>query len=303
MAIFFPNMEINMDYNAAKLFISVVQARSLSSASEKTGIPISTLSRKMNELEQMLQVQLLERSSQGVKPTYKGQQFFEQARLGLELLDDAQKAVQSEHKLQGKLRISIPPNFPLWWDLLADFQLQYPDIKIFCHTSERVVDLFEDGIDVALRIGNLHTDNVIAKTVMHVETCLAASPKLFERFDFPQTLAELSHLPLATWESINNGIFEWELGSEKISFEPVFSTNDLQGLLHFVLNGMGVSQLLDMTVLPYLQKGELVQLIPQHPFESLPLHLVYAQHKHPSTIVRTYVEFCTTWIKNRKLNN
>ncbi len=288
-----------MDYNAAKLFIAVVQTGSLSSASQKTGIPISTLSRKMNELEQGLRVQLLERSSQGVKPTYKGQQFFEQARLGLELLDDAQKAVQSEHKLQGKLRISIPPNFPLWWDLLTEFQRQYPDIQVFCHASERVVDLFEDGIDVALRMGDLHTDNVIAKKIMNVATCLVASPKLLERFGYPTTLAELADFPLATWENINNGAFEWQFGAEKITFEPIFSTNNVEGLFHYALNSMGVSQLLDILVTPYVERGELVQLLPDLHAQSLPLHLVYARHKHPSTIVRTYIDFCFEWIQSR----
>lgn len=291
-----------MDYNAAKLFIAVVQTGSLSSASEKIGIPISTLSRKMNELEKGLRVQLLERSSQGVKPTYKGQQFFEQSRLGLELLDDAQKAVQSDHKLQGKLRLSIPPNFPLWWDLLTEFQQQYPDIQVFCHASERVVDLFEDGIDVALRMGDLHTDNVIAKKIMSVEPCLVASPKLLERFDYPATLAELASFPLATWEGINHGTFEWRFGTEKITFEPIFSTNHVEGLFHYALNGMGVSLLLDILVAPYLQRGELVRLIPELPAQSLPLHLVYASHKYPSTIIRTYIDFCFQWVHSKNLN-
>lgn len=290
-----------MDYNAAKLFIAVVQTGSLSSASEKTGIPISTLSRKMNELEQGLRVQLLERSSQGVKPTYKGQQFFEQARLGLELLDDAQKSVQSDHKLQGKLRISIPPNFPLWWDLLTEFQRQYPDIQVFCHASERVTDLFEDGIDVALRMGDLHTDNVIAKKIMSVEPCLVASPKLLERFGYPTTLAELATFPLATWENINNGAFEWQFGAEKITFDPIFSTNNVEGLFHYALNSMGVSQLLDILVTPYIERGELVQLLPNQRAQSMPLHLVYARHKHPSTIVRTYIDFCIEWTQSRNL--
>lgn len=107
-----------MDFNATKLFIAVVNAGSFSAASERTSVPIATLSRKINELEQELKVQLLERSRQGVKPTYKGQQFFEQARLGVELLEDAHKSVTAAHSLQGKLRLSIPPNFSLWWDLL-----------------------------------------------------------------------------------------------------------------------------------------------------------------------------------------
>src|SRR5689334_22330758 len=86
-----------MDLNATKLFIAVVQAGSFSAASERTAIPISTLVRKVNELERALGVQLLERSKKGVRPTYKGQQFFEQSRPGLELLEEATKTVRSAH--------------------------------------------------------------------------------------------------------------------------------------------------------------------------------------------------------------
>lgn len=186
-----------MDFNATKLFIEVMNAGSLSAASERTGVPISTLSRKVNELEQSLNVQLLERSRHGVKPTYKGQLFFEQARLGIELLEDAQKSVTSVHTLQGKLRLSVPPNFSLWWDFLIEFQQRYPDITVFCHSSERVVDLFADGVDVALRMGDLNTDDVIAKPLKPLETLFVASPELLTRHGTPETLAEMARLPVA----------------------------------------------------------------------------------------------------------
>lgn len=289
-----------MDFNATKLFIAVVQAGSFSAASVKTNVPISTLSRKINELEQALRVQLLERSRHGVKPTHKGQQFFEQARLGLELLEEAQKSVQSIHKLQGKLRISVPPDFPLWWELLIAFQQRYPDIKIFCHSSERVVDLFEDGIDVALRMDALHTDDVIAKPVMAVEALYVASPELLKKYGTPQTLAELALLPIASWESLNHGFFEWGSGAEKVKFEPAFTTNNAHGLCHYALSGMGVSQLLDFLARPYLESGQLIQLLPELPKQTLPLHLVYARHKHPSSIVVAYLDFCAEWVEKWK---
>ncbi|MDV5139790.1 LysR family transcriptional regulator (plasmid) [Chimaeribacter arupi] len=292
----FPDMERAMDFNATKLFIAVVKAGSFSAASEKIGVPVSTLSRKINELEQALSVQLLERSRLGVKPTHKGQQFFEQARLGLELLEEAQKNVQSIHKLQGKLRISVPPNFPLWWDLLADFQQHYPDIKIFSHSSDRVVDLFEDGIDVALRMGDLHTEDVIAKPVMTVNGVFVASPELLARCGAPKTLADLARFPVVGWENLNQGFFEWVSGAEKVKFEPFFSTNNVQGLCHYAVKGMGVTLLLDFLAKPYLESGVLVELLPDLPKHPVPLHLVYARRKHPSAIMMAYLDFCSAWL-------
>ncbi|MBS6435418.1 MULTISPECIES: LysR family transcriptional regulator [Pantoea] len=285
-----------MDFNATKLFTAVVSAGSFSAASERTGVPISTLSRKINELEQALKVQLLERSRQGVKPTHKGQQFFEQARRGVELLEDAQKCVTSVHRLQGKLRLSVPPDFTLWWDLIIEFQQRYPDITVFCHASERLVDLFEDGVDVALRMGNLNTDDVIAKPLMTMKTLFVASPELLARYGTPETLADMARLPVAAWESLNHGFFEWESGSEKVKYEPVFSTNNSQGLIHYALSGRGIAQLLDFSAQPWLEKGELVQLLPGIATQKFPLHLVYARHKHPSALVRAYLEFCIEWV-------
>jgi len=288
-------MERTVDFNATKLFIAVVNAGSFSAASDRLGVPISTLSRKISELEQALNVQLLERSRQGVKPTHRGQQFFEQARLGVELLEDAQKSVTSAHTLQGKLRLSVPPEFSLWWDLLIAFQQRYPDITLFCHSSERVVDLFEDGIDVALRMGDLKTDDVIAKPIMNMETVFVASPTFLARHGTPKTLEEMARLPIAAWETLNRSFFEWNAGSEKVKYAPLFTTNNVQGLLHYALQGMGVAKLLNISVRPWLECGELIQLLPGIATQSLPLHLVYARHKHPSTLVRAYLDFCSEW--------
>lgn len=228
-----------MDYNATKAFIAVVQAGSFSTASQRAKIPISTLSRKVTELEQQLGVQLLERSKQGVRLTSQGQVFFEQAVMGMELLEQASKSVQSTHQLAGKIRVSIPPNFSLWWDLLIDFQKAYPEVRVFCHSSDRLVDLFEDGIDVALRMGELHTDRVVSKSIATINTVFVASPTLFERFDKPTTIKQLFQLPIAEWANVNSQHFIWKMGKEKIRYEPYFSINDVQAILHYVRQGMG----------------------------------------------------------------
>ncbi|XUA21133.1 substrate binding domain-containing protein [Citrobacter sp. OP27] len=191
-------------------------------------------------------------------------------------------------------------NFSLWWDLLLEFQQRYPDIHVFCHSSERVVDLFEDGVDVALRMGSLNADDVIAKTIMDVEIVFVASPKLLARYGTPETLVEMARLPVAAWETLNNGFFEWDSGVEKVKYEPFFSTNNLQGLIHYALNGMGVAQLMDFSARPWLESGELVQLLPGVARQSMPLNLVYARRKHPSALVRTYLDFCAEWVGKLK---
>lgn len=288
-----------MDFNAVKLFISVVNFGSFSAASEKTGVPIATLSRKINELEQGLNVLLLERTRQGVKPTYKGQQFFEQARVGVELLEDAHKSAISNHILHGKLRLSIPPGFSLWWELLAGFQQRYPEISVFCHSGERIVDLIADGIDVALRLGDLNTDDVIARPLMTLETVFVASPLLLDCYGTPDTLTEMLRLPIAAWESLNNSAFIWKMGAEKIKYEPFFSTNNLEGMIHYALKGKAVVQLLDFSARPWLESGELVQLLPELPQQKITLHLVYARHKYPSTLVRAYLDYCEEWVSGQ----
>lgn len=285
-----------MDYNATKALIAVVQAGSFSTASQRTEIPISTLSRKVTELEQQLGVQLLERSKQGVRLTSQGRVFYEQAVMGMELLEQASKSVQSTHQLEGKLRLSIPPNFCLWWDLLIDFQKAYPDVRVFCHSSDRLVDLFEDGIDVALRMSELHTDRVISKPVGTLKTVFVANPDLFKRFDKPKTLKQLFDLPIAEWANVNSQHFIWKMGKEKIRYEPYFSINDVQAILYYVRQAMGVALLPEYMVSDDLKTGALIQLLPNEPTPAVPLFLMYAHHRHPSAIIRAYLEFCENWI-------
>lgn len=177
------------------------------------------------------------------------------------------------------------------------FQQRYPDITVFCHSGERVVDLFADSVDVALRLGDLNTDDVIAKPLMTLETLFVASPKLIAHHGTPETLEEMARLPVAAWGSLNQGLFEWNSGIEKVKYKPVFTSNNLQGLIHYALSGKAVVELLDFSARPWLESGELVQLLPHQPPKKITLHQVYARHKYPSALVRAYLEFCSEWVE------
>jgi DNA-binding transcriptional LysR family regulator len=143
-----------MDLNATRMFVAVVQAGSLSAAATRLGTPPATLSRRMRDLERQLRVQLLERSARGTKLTDAGARLYEHASRGIEALLEAEQAVVSDQaRLKGRLRLSLPQTFEPWWDLLAAFQRRYPEIEVYVYSTERRMDLIEDGIDIALRLG------------------------------------------------------------------------------------------------------------------------------------------------------
>lgn len=282
-----------MDLNAVKMFVAAVQAGSLSAAALRLEVPLPTLSRRIRALEEQLAVQLLERSVQGTKLTEAGTRLYEHASRGLESLMEAEEAVVSDQKrLRGRLRLSLPTTFQPWWDLLAAFQQRYPDIQIHVHSTERRVDLLEDGIDVALRVGAIVHESMVARHILTYRHILVASPHLVERLGIPDSPRALAQFPCATWTSRVDAPARWNLGGELIEPRPVLSTNDYHHLCTRALAGDVITELPPFLAAEAVRNGRLIHLLRQHPLPEWPVHLLYPSHRHPSTLVRTYLDFC-----------
>jgi len=191
-----------MDLNAIRIFVAVVQAGSLSAAATRLGIPLPTLSRRVRDLERQLKVQLVERSARGAKLTDAGTRLYEHARRGIEALLEAERAVASDQAhLKGRLRLSLPQTFEPWWDLLAAFQRRFPDIRVHVYSTERRMDLVEEGIDVALRVGGIIHEAMVARRVLSYRNILVAGPQLVERLGVPAEPNALHRFPCAVWVS------------------------------------------------------------------------------------------------------
>src|ERR1700746_3671071 len=189
-----------MDLNATRMFVAVVQAGSLSAAATRLGTPLPTLSRRIRDLERQLSVQLLEHSARGTKLTDAGARLYEHASRGIEALLEAQKAVLSDQAgLKGRLRLSLPQTFEPWWDLLAAFQRRYPEIQVYVYSIERRMDLIQDGIDVALRVGAIVHEAMVARHVLTYRHVLVAGPQLVERCGMPAEPHALHRFPCAVW--------------------------------------------------------------------------------------------------------
>ena len=286
-----------MDLNATRMFVAVVQAGSLSAAATRLGIPLPTLSRRIRDLEQQLKVQLLERSARGAKLTDAGTRLYEHAGRGIETLLDAELAVVSDQAhLKGRLRLSLPQTFEPWWDLLAAFQQRYPDIQIHVYSTERRVDLVEDGIDVVLRVGAIVHEAMVARHVLSYRNVLVASPALLDRFALPAQPDELHRYPCAVWASRIDVPARWELGGRVIEPRAVLSTNDYHHLCRRALGGDVVTELPPFLAAAPIPANRLVPLLPQYPLPEWSINLLYPPHRHQSTIVRTYLDFCQSYL-------
>jgi DNA-binding transcriptional LysR family regulator len=282
-----------MDLNATRMFVGAVQAGSLSAAATRLNLPLPTISRRIRQLEQQLKVQLLDRSPKGITLTDAGARLYEHASRGLESLAEGAEALRSDQaRLKGRLRLSIPPSMEPWWDLLGAFQLQYPDIRLSVFSTERRVDLVQDGIDVALRIGAIVDESMVASRVGSYRHVLVASPTLLNRLGAPRTADGLHRFPCAVWVPASGAQVVWNLGDSTVAPDPVLSTNDYLHLRAYALRGAAVTELPPFLAQQALAAGELVRVLPRLKLPEVAIHLLYPSHRHPSSLVRAYLSYC-----------
>lgn len=291
-----------MDLNAAKMFVTVVQCGSLYAAASQLQLPLAIVSRHLRELERSLDTQLLHDLDAGPRLTEAGTRLYEHASRGVEAMAEGEQALSAERApLQGLLRVSLPPAFEIWWKLLADFQRRYPLVQVAVYTSERHVDLVEDGIDVALRIGNIAWPHPTTRLLDSYRHRLVASPALLERLGTPQTPEDLQRFPCAVWSHNTDTRERWQLGEQCYIPDPVFSANDYLHLRQLALGGKVLTELPAFLAAEALHDGRLLAVLPRLPMPEQPLHLLYPDHRPPSNVLRAYLAFCQDWLLRNPL--
>ena len=229
--------------------------------------------------------------------TNAGARLYEHASRGIEALLEAEQALVSDQaRLKGRLRLSFPPTVQPWWDLLAAFQRRYPDIQIYVYSTERRLDLIEDGIDISLRVGAIVHEGMVARHVLSIRNILVASPKLVERLGIPTEPDALHRFPCAVWASRIDVPARWELGGQVVEPKAVLSTNDYHHLCSRALGGDVVTELPPFLAAAHIWEKRLVPLLPQYPLPEWSINLLYLPHRYPSTIVRTYLDFCQSYL-------
>jgi DNA-binding transcriptional LysR family regulator len=285
-----------MDLNEISAFISIVQAGGLSRASEQTGLPKSTLSRKLALLEQRLGLTLLQRTTRKITLTKMGEEYFRQCSLLLSQLGDIERRIITEQaEPQGILRFTAPiESGPMIAPMLKRFCDRYPKVSLDLVFTDRIVDLVGEGFDVALRAGMLRDSTLKAKKIGRERFILVASRGYLKKAGTPKVYKDLLSHRLIGFSPSRESL-SWKLqgpeGKKEISLQEYFRNNSLSNCLGLVLEGLGISLLPRFLVRPPLQAGKLEEVLPGAHSDRGDLSLMYPNQRYVSPKTRAFVSF------------
>lgn len=286
------------DLNAAHLFVEVVQQGSFTNAAKVLGLPKSTLSRRIGDLETRLGARLLQRTTRKLSLTDLGAAYFERVNRIVSELGEAEAAVlDAQNTPRGVLRVTAPPDLGMVIlpKALPEFTALYPEVHVVLDLSGRRVDLVQEGFDVALRAGHLVDSSLIAKSIATSSMAIYASPEYLAARGTPQRLEELvSHdclvfgtTPERKWHFERNG------RTHEVSVTGRIAAQDFGYLRFATLAGGGIALLPNMLVGPDVHHGRLVQLLSDFTHAQDTLYVVYPSRNFLPAKTRAFVDFIT----------
>jgi DNA-binding transcriptional LysR family regulator len=287
-----------IDKNAMALFVKVVENNSFSKAARREGVPVSTVSRKIMDLEKALDVRLLERSTRKLRLTEIGQDYFERCRLGLDEFEAANLLITDQQKeVSGRLRISVPPSLSdiIIVPMVEGFQKQYPKVIVQCLVTDRRVDHFSDGVDLSLRVGELTDSSLVSRRLLRYRSVLVASPDYLEKAGMPKHPSELPVHGLVAFSRWDTTV-RWDLKkgekTERVTIQPQIAINDYSGIQRAVIDGLGISEIPSIICGPALKDGRLVEVMPEWQFAPTMIAAIYPSNRNLSRVVRLFRDFC-----------
>lgn len=269
------------------LFATVARLRSFSRAAAELGMPVATVSRRVAALERRLEAQLLRRTTRRVEPTDAGALLLERSDEPLRALAAAIDCLGEEtRRPRGRLRVTLPADLAQAWlaDPIAGFAARHPEIRLELELTARVVNLVEEGFDLAIRAGEDVPPGLIARLLTRMTTGVYASPGYLAGLPalrHPRDLAQVNALLLAGRRADS----EWILrrGSDQASVVPQgnLRVNDLATLVQLAAAGAGAALLPQPLVRRETEAGRLVPMIPGWQGPAVPIHTVYASRRMP----------------------
>lgn len=289
-------------FEAMRVFCSVIEAGSFVAAAEQTGLSTTAVSRLVAQLEAQLNVRLLNRTTRRMNPTDEGFAYFERCTQLLADLEEAEASVAGEaRRPRGRLRLTAPialatlrlaPAF-------ADFSVAYPEVTLDVVLSDNVADFAEEGLDLAIRVGRVGSDNLVARHIGETELLVAAAPDYLTRKGIPSHPDDLTHHDCLTYTyaSIGN---QWTFldaaGQTTVTRigGPINANNGML-LAEIAAAGGGIVLAPCFILRPLIDTGRLMRVLPDWIMPRLPIHAVYPTRRHLSARVQAMTAFLTDW--------
>lgn len=282
---------------AMKVFCSVVENDSLAGASRTLNVSPSVVSKQLSGLEDRLGVRLLNRTTRRVSLTEVGSAYYERCKRILADVDEAEIAVSQAHSApRGLLKVTAPTTFAHRHVAphLPEFLDRYPEVEVQLLVNDRVVDLVDEGIDLAIRIAQLKDSSLIARKLAVNHRMIVASPDYVEKWGKPETPDQLGDHSLITYAP-GNPINDWHFmvdNQQKIlRAKGTLAMNNGDSVLQTVLAGGGLAMLAAFMAGEHVKTGKLVTLLDEYVREDVPIYAVYPSGRHLSPKVRAFVDF------------
>jgi DNA-binding transcriptional LysR family regulator len=290
-----------------KVFRHVVEVGSFVGAAERMEMSAAMASKHVMHLEQQLGARLLNRTTRRVAPTEAGREYYERLSQVLTELDEAEQAVGAASVVpQGRLRVSSLSAFGLSHVMaaVADYAAQYPQVTVDMTLSDRVVELIDEGFDVAIRAspGGLKSSSLIARQIATAHLVLCASPAYLRRHGTPKSVADLANHNYLQYAGVSALEIATGDASPRVRLSGNLIVNHLEAQRVIVLQGAGIAMLGTEVIGDDLAARRLVPLlVDEVPPRELPIHVVYASRRHLSAKVRSFVDFLAERFSNESL--
>nr|HEX4315727.1 LysR family transcriptional regulator [Kofleriaceae bacterium] len=270
-----------MDLNDIVVFTKVVETRSFTGAADLLGLPKSTVSRKLAQLEERLGVRLVQRTTRKLALTEIGEAYYERcARIVADVNSAEQLVTDMQSTPRGRVRVTAPVDLSTRYlgSIISAFCAAHADITVELDASDRLVDMIEEGFDVAVRIGPLPESTLIARRLCTTQMMLAAAPAYLAKRGTPTQLEELEEHDRLLFTPTNQKQ-QWTIVNGDQSAEygrPArFSSNNYEAVRAATLAGGGVGLLAEFMLADDIASGRLVRVLPAWSTHALDVHAVY----------------------------
>lgn len=287
-------------FEAMRTFVAVVDAGSFVGAAERLQSSKAVVSRLVAELEQHLGVRLLHRTTRKLSLTPEGDTFVGRCRSVLVELQEAEDDVSHRSaQARGTLRVNVPVSYGISHlsKLWAGFMHAHPEVELDVTLSDRLVDLVEEGYDLAVRVGKLEASTLVSRRLSSTQLLLCASPRYLQQHGKPTSPHELSHHRVLAYSLLSSGDV-WTFSHRddpvqqaSVRVAPVMRSNNGDTCRDAALGDQGIVLQPDFLVGEALRTGQLIELMPEWRGGELGVHAVYPSRRYLSAKVRLLVDY------------
>lgn len=286
-------------------FVKVVDTGGFSSAARALGLSPPAVTRAVNDLEAHLGVRLLTRTTRSVRVTEAGLRYAEDCRAVLAQLNEADEAVAGlSGTPRGHLTVTAPAGFGAICvaPVVTEYLAMFPEVRASCWFMDRIVDLIEEGVDVAVRIGHLPDSSMQAVRVGEMRLLACAAPGYLQQHGTPRTPADLRQHVIVAPEGVTS-TSEWRMFDQGlpsvVKLQPRLTTTTSEAAIAAVLTGFGITNVLHYKVADHLRDGSLVQVLAEHEPPPLPVHVLHREGRHASRKARAFIDLAVERLRAR----